>query len=526
MAGPLSSLQATRNPIVSLGTAALILAAAYYAADAIINNDPNSLAYLALVFLGGSVVVAVLNDWRRGLYFFVSWLLFEDFARKYLGNNMAIYFGKDFLVLLLYVSFFRERRMKRMERFKIPFQMPLLFFVWFGVLQMFNPSSTSIFYGLLGIKVDFLYIPLIYLGYSLVNEEKELQRFLSFFCVLIIVVATLGLVQSILGPTFLNPSNLQENIRALATTYRVAPISGAVAYRPTSVFVSAGRFTNFLLVSWVIVLGYSGYLILRSRRGRALAFTTIGIVAAASLMTASRGAFMWSAGIAIIFVVGFTWGAPWREREAIRVLRAVTRTGICVSIAVTLLVALYPREIGSRLAIYSETLMPDSPASELMQRTQTYPLKQVEYAFSYPLWPFGYGMGTCTLGTQYVVKLLHAPPMNIGVESGYGNLVVELGIVGLILWFVLAFAVAGSCWRVVLLLRGSPWFPLAMAIGLYAFLIFFPIEFLSSVAYEDFVLNSSLWLLLGFLFRLKTYPNLIHERAKGISDPWFTPRRT
>ncbi len=238
------------------------------------------------------VVIAILNDWRRGLYLLVGWILFEDFVRKYLGNNMAIYFAKDALAIILYVSFFRARLAKRIEKFRIPFRIALLVFIWFGFLQMFNPASPSIFYGILGMKVYFLYVPLVFVGYAFLESEEELRRFFSFTCILILIVAGLGLAQSIIGPTFLNPSTLQEDIRELSTLYRVTS-SGTHAYRPSSVFVSTGRFVDFLIVAWLVSLGYAGYLLLRSKKGRTLAFTTVGVVAAASLMSTSRGAVMW-----------------------------------------------------------------------------------------------------------------------------------------------------------------------------------------------------------------------------------------
>ena len=507
--GTLPSVRASRNPLLGLGLLILVILAAYKAAGAILEDDLTTLAYAGFLFLGGAAVVAILNDWRRGLYALVAWMLFEDFVRKYLGNNMAIYFAKDALALILYISFFRARRAKRVERFRIPFRVPLLIFVWFGAIQVFNPASTSIFYGLLGMKVDFLYIPLIYVGYALIESDEELHRYFSFVCVLILIVAGLGLVQSILGPSFLNPPRIQEDIRELATTYRVAPISGLMAYRPTSVFVSAGRFQDFLMVSWIVSLGYGGYLLLRSRRGRFLAFTTVGVVAAASFMSASRGVFMWNGGMALIVVAGFLWGAPWRQREVLRVLRAIQRTVLMVGLGILLLLTIFPEELGSRVAIYSETLLPNSPTSELVHRTQTYPLKQLELAFEHPRWPYGYGIGTCTLGYQYVQRLLGAAPMGVGVESGFGNLVVELGIVGLILWLVLGTAMAFSTWKVAKELRGTPWFPLAISIFLYATILFFPMEYVSFTAYQDFVINSNLWLLLGILFRLSMFPKAV-----------------
>ena len=514
--GALPMFRVSRNPLVGFAIFVSVIYAGYRAAQAILTNDMMSLAFAALIFVGGAVLVSILNDWRRGLYMLVGWILFEDFVRKYLGNNMAIYFAKDFLAVALYVSFTRARLAKKIDKFKVPFRVPLLIFFWFCLIQMFNPASTSVYYGILGMKINFLYVPLLYVGYAFADSDEDIRRFFSFVCVMILIVAGLGLAQSIVGPTFLNPRVLQEDIRDLSTTYRASPISGLIAYRPTSVFVSAGRFQDFLMVSWLITLGFGGYLLLRTRRSRTLAFTTIGVVAAASLMSASRGVFMWNGGNALVIIAGFIWGAPWRQREAIRVLRAIQRISLLIGIGFIILLTIFPKELGSRVAIYSETLMPDSPASELVHRTQTYPLTQLQYAFEHPRWPYGYGLGTCSLGVQYLMRILHAPPMNVGVESGLGNLVVELGVVGMILWLLLGLAIGFSAWKVVTELRGTPWFPLAFAIFLYAMILIFPMMFTGVSPYQDFVLNANLWLFLGVLYRLKLYPEafrIAQERA-------------
>lgn len=495
-----------RSPLYFVVEVGVVSYLAYMLARYIIVGDLVDLSFLAFLIVGGVVVIAILNDWRRGLYLLVGWILFEDFVRKYFGNNMAIYFVKDALAIILYLSFFRTRLAKRIEKFRIPFRIALLIFVWFGFLQMFNPASPSIFYGILGMKVYFLYVPLVFVGYALLEDEEELRRFFSFTCILILIVAGLGLAQSIIGPTFLNPSTLQEDIRNLSTLYRETS-SGTRAYRPSSVFVSAGRFQDFLIVTWLISLGFCGYLLLRSRKHRALAFTTAGVVAAASLMCTSRGVFMWNSGIALVVAAGFLWGASWRQGGVIRVLRAIQRTLLFVGIALMLLLAIYPEELGSRLSIYSETLMPNSPSSELVKRTQTYPLQQFGFAFDHPRWPYGYGIGTTTLGGQYVVRIMHAPPTRVGVESGFGNLVVELGVVGLILWIVLGFSVSFSAWKVVKELRGTPWFPLAFVIFLFSTLIFFPMTFTSFATFQDFVISAYLWLLLGMLYRLRAFKN-------------------
>ena len=493
-----------RSPLIVLGFVFLFAFAAYKAAGYVLAGDLTGLAFVAMAFVVCALVIAILNDWRKGLYFFLVWLLFEDFARKYLGNNMAIYFAKDFLLLVVYISFLAAYRRKEIAGFRPPFLIPLLLFVWFGVIQVFNPASTHIVYGLLGLKLFFYYVPLVFVGYALVNSEAGLRRFFFVNLALAAIIVSLGIAQAILGHTFLNPPTLSEEIRGLSTLYRVAPISGLTLYRPNSVFVSTGRFGNFLLVTWLLVFGFGGYLLLRHKRGRAFTFVVLALTAAALLLCSSRGVVMWGSGSALIGSLAFVWGAPWRQREVVRVLRTVQRAFAGVVVAVALLFFLFPEALLSRVAFYTETLSPSSTASELQNRTWDYPVRNFLDAFGYDRWPYGYGIGTTSLGTQYVAKFFHAKPPVMGVESGFGTLVVEMGIGGLLLWVVMSLAIVLSAWRVVKRLRGSPWFPIAFVIFWYAGLLVFPITYAGMQTYEDFVMNAYLWLLLGVLFRLPT----------------------
>jgi len=78
---------------------------AYKAGGYIVDNDFPSLAFAGVILAGSAIVVLVVKSWRQGLYFFLAWLMFEDLARKFLGNNMAIYFAKDFLLAVVYLAF-------------------------------------------------------------------------------------------------------------------------------------------------------------------------------------------------------------------------------------------------------------------------------------------------------------------------------------------------------------------------------------------------------------------------------------
>jgi len=492
-----------RNPLIIFGFVVLFIGAVYKAATYILAGDLTGLAFVGMALVICSLVIAILNDWRKGLYFFLTWLLFEDFARKYLGNNMVIYFAKDFLLLVVYIPFLAAYRRKEVTGFRPPFLVPVLLFVWFGVIQVFNPGSTHIVYGLLGLKVYFWYVPLMLVGYALVDSEAELRRFFFVSLTLAVVIEALGITQAILGHTFLNPTNPADEIRELSTLYRVSPLSGLTLYRPTSVFVSTGRFGNFLLVTWLSVFGFAGYLLLRHRRGRTFAFLILALTAAAIVLGSSRGIVMWGGGSALVGSLAFVWGAPWRQREVVRVLRTIQRAALGIALGIVLLFFLFPDALLSRVAFYTETLSPTSSVSELQNRTWDYPVRNFLGAFG-ERWPYGYGIGTTSLGTQYVAKYFHARPVGAGVESGFGTLVVEMGIGGLLLWLVMSFAIIFSAWRVVKSLRGSPWFPIAFMIFWYAGLLLFPLTYAGMQPYQDFVMNAYLWLLLGILFRLPT----------------------
>jgi hypothetical protein len=517
IASALSSSLFRGRPHLLFGILVLGAFGAYETAQYVINGDLEGLAYAGMVIVGGAVVVGILNNWRNGVYFFLIWLLFEDFARKFLGNNMAIYFAKDFLALVVLISFYAAYRRKEATSFRPPFLMPLLIFIWFGVLQMFNPASTSIWYGLMGFKIFFYYVPMMFIGYALLNSEAELRRFFNVNLVLTLVIISLGSAQAIIGPSFLNPATQADDLRELSTLYRVAPTSGLMAYRPTSVFVSAGRYADFIAVAWLLSLGTSGYLLLRHRKGRSLAFVAIAVASGGAFLTASRGSFMWGMINALVTSAAFFWGAPWRQGEVVRVLRAIQRAAVGIVLAMVVLFYSYPDAILSRLAIYQETLSPSSSTSELSHRGWTYPMQNFIGAFNFERWPYGYGIGTTALGGQYVARFFHAKPPVVGVESGYGTLIVEMGIGGLILWLVMSTSICVSAWRVVKKLRGTPWFPLGFVIFWYAVFLFFPATFGGIQPYEDFLLNAYLWLLLGILFRLPTLA-LSAQFAAGAPD--------
>jgi hypothetical protein len=506
------------------GLFVLAMLLAWQVSGKIVADDERSLIFGVFIFAGCIVAVMILRNWRTGFYLFFIWMLFEDLFRKYMGNGLALFFGKDILAALVYLSLFAAIRRRREKAFREPFLLLLSFFFLLGILQVFNPNSPHIFYGLLGFKVYFYYIPFMYVGYALIRSDQDLRRFLVLNAALSGLIAALGIAQAILGNSFLNPRTLAPELQDLGNLEKSTPLSGQVFSLPDSVFVSSGRFDFFLILAFILVLGASGYLLLSNLRDRKIVFPAIAVIGVAILLSGSRGAVMYVLISAVALVAGFLWGAPWRQRQAHRMIKVIRRSIIVAAMGLAMILLLFPQEAGSRIAYYTETLLPSSSAYELGNRSWDYPIQNLTDAFSRPNWLLGNGIGTASLGGQYVAKSIGTPPLNLGVEEGYGVLIIEMGIIAPFLWILWTASLLYSSWRIVRSLRQTRFFPIAVAIFLFSFLLLYPMTFGGIAAFQNYIYNVYLWLLVGILFRLPelqaTTPNPLQAtsaktRARG-----------
>ena len=101
-------------------------------------------------------------------------------------------------------------------------------------------------------------------------------------------------------------------------------------------------------------------------------FLAGGMVAIAAFMSGGRGVAVSVFGTAGILTVAFLWGAPWRWKQAHRLVRSIRRAMLASILAFGLIIAIFPKEIGARFAFYEETMSPYSPKSELQNRAFNY----------------------------------------------------------------------------------------------------------------------------------------------------------
>lgn len=487
----------------------LFLLGALFLADQmahwVLEDSPFGLATRVAVFCGLGVVLAIMGRWRFGVFLFLIWLTFEDLVRKYLGNNMSIYFIKDLLAAVVYGAFFFTVMKHRERSFRPSFRVPLLAFLALAALQVFNPRSPSVFYGLVGMQIYFYYVPLIFIGYALLSNQDDLDHFLNLNFKIASIVAAIGIVQASGHGTFLNPATLAPALRDLGHLVRFAPGLSNPLQAPPSVFVSQGRYSNYLGMMFTLALGAAVFQLFRRRSARwpNVALALLGV---AIFLSGSKGVLVYALVTVVGLGVAMLWGVrnqPWVSARLTRIMR---RSVIAVAMAFCLFVALYPKLTSSWGTYYYDLLWPESSHSQLGFRVENYPLSQFEKALGYPHWVTGYGTGTASLGVQYVTAKLGAPdPVVPPVENGYGTLLIEMGVLGPIVWAILAATIVISGWKLTKRLASTPLFPVALCILWFMFWVFGPFSWGSMTTYQNYVVNAYLWLLVGILFRLPSF---------------------
>src|SRR5262249_1301997 len=198
-------------------------------------------------------------------------------------------------------------------------------------------------------------------------------------------------------------------LQSLGRMTRYSPITGVAVPRATSVFVSDGRFASYLLVSWIIGIGAACYLLLLGHRLQKLVFGSIAIVFTGAILSGSRGIFAHTIASTLVLAAAFLWGAPWQWKQGHRLIKALRNGFGFAGAALLVTMFLFPAAVGARWAFYYESLAPDSPSSELVTRGWDYPIQNLLKAFTFPDWPWGYGIGTASLGSQYIARILQAP---------------------------------------------------------------------------------------------------------------------
>jgi hypothetical protein len=490
--GPRAGLMAARV-MTAIAATSVVVAAGALTAGAVPMPSTTSLSPATLLL--GAVFIAacplLLHNWRAAAFVFLGWLLVEDLFRKLAGNDLAIYFVKDVLYAVLLVAMAADRTFRGAWRSATGGVRWWLYALIAWAVVMSVPTGLQDWrLPLIGLRLDFLYVPLVVLGYQMARSAGGLQRWLVTLAILGGAASAVGIVQAVVGPSFLAPGEPTPGLGHLVLI-RGLPQSGAV-YRPTGTFVDPGRFDSMALMA--LAVGLAAALATKGRRRR---WATVASLCAAGGVWVSGGRAGFLAGLALVTIAG-VGTAPAEGRP---VLGKATRVAVIAVASLVVLATFQPILFHSRLLWYQATLDPWSQENEWASRWNAYSADTLRGVVLGGL--IGQGTGQESLGKQYLYGGSDRSPVGLyQIEGGYAAVGVEWGVMGLILWIGWSLAWARRQWRAMRLSRGSP--QATAGLVLFSWVLFFLFfNFFGGLqGFQNYVANAYFWLLSGVTFAL------------------------
>lgn len=456
----------------------------------LIGNGSEGGLIVAVTFgliLGCAFFLVAIRNWTTSIYILFIWLVLEDSIRKYTGNSLVLYFAKDTMLLLIYLSYFltRSANHEQLINWKSPVVAAVAPLAILGILSSVYSANTNWVVPVIGIRMWFIYCPLVLLGIDFAQSDERLELLFQIVVVSAIVVSLLGLVQVIWGNHILNPTNIDYSARLFLEK---TGATGLKLTRPTSVFIDAGRFGKYCIMMFSILLGV--FSVFRSsehisQTWRVLSAVALGLVLTMNILSGARTAMLAAPMILVAFMLLFQscgiggFGGRFRGGVAGPMLAMILAGGLGFF--------LYWFRADHLLA----TL--DFAGTTVPYMGQHYNLHAENIRFALDsFFLVGYGIGSASLGLSYFTQLIFE-----GVETGYASIVIEFGVIGLILWLWIAFGLVGATWNAARILGTTTYLGLPISTVILQIMFMLLLFVLGASIYQDYLVSSHLWLWTG-----------------------------
>ena len=319
---------------------------------------------LLIALIGLVALPFLVSKWRATFWALLAWFMVEDLIRKYLGNDIRVYFMKDALYLMLVVGLLIDPAVRGVWKRATGSAAAWLYamIAWSVVLSI-PMAFVDWRIPLIALKLDWQYVPLVIAGYLLASEDGGVRRLLTGFVILGIPVCLVGIIQAQFGPDFLRPTVVTEASQLL----RLDLTRTHDVFQPTGTFVDAGRFGTMAMLTYVSALALL-LLAHRTSTARGRAFAVIGVIVAAGAIWAHGGktGIIVAAAIAVIAAL-----APAFSDRRLAVLRATLAVALVLG-AVLLMFVLFPQLSANRVAYLSERLDPRVSTNEWQSRINSW----------------------------------------------------------------------------------------------------------------------------------------------------------
>jgi len=464
--------------------------------------------YLLGIITFTILTVIILSRWRWGVILIFVWFLLEDLIRRLIpGQPSQIILAKDILIALTYFSFFVFIVLKNKKIWKPAFGGVLLLFAAVSIINVFNPNSPGLLFGLIGLRSYLWYLPLMFLGYYMFDKEEKLLKFCQILVYLSIPLFLLAILQYLFyesGLAFIRPFTESSQFHAFRIVIGTWVKNGSVPLL-SSVFGTAHRYSRFSMLLFFLGLG-----LLATKYPRNLSFPKKRkILLIVSILSAFFGIILSSARTAFILTtvgaVLFFAFATYIKNSQIFDLGKNNRIWIFSLIAVILIVL---------------------PIIFLFGNSAFFQISAFYFAFNERIpWAFegfrsalanakffGMGTGTFSQGLRNIPGSVEWNNQNkelittgFRFENGFGRLIFELGIFGTIIFYLFWLYLFYQMKKEINLLKNSNLRNPGLSIFIFSFLLMVWFSFVHHQVLGDATTLVILWFFLGVFFSLRKF---------------------
>lgn len=448
--------------------------------------------YLGLVIALFTVLFSYLF-WRKAILALFIWVLFSGVVRKWLLPELAdvIFFFNQVILLGVYIGYFGEKlKYKSSLVIKHPVNVFIAFPLFWGVACAFNPQLPSPIVGILGFIVHFYYIPMIFIVPEIFKTKEELINCIKTFVLFSIPILLLGVIQ------FFSP--LDSSINKYVTETDVIPMGDFP--RISSTFSFIGGYASYLHILiltliYLLTLGLGK----SSTKLTALYLILLGFSVLNLFMTGSRSAMLFTilAVSLYLLISGFLNFSNFK--------RYILR--ISLAAIFLLLIAISPvgrAAINAFLNRFDQTDEITTRVSDIYNLPINY-FNDIGF--------YGFGIGSTYQGSFALMKLLDIPSKGhelvVAFEEEPAKMLVELGLVGFIMVYLLRFVFIKFFWDLYRKLKDENLKNLALISALFILPFFINVH---KLVYNH-TAHVFYWFVVGFLFLL---PKLDQQDIKNV----------
>lgn len=418
-------------------------------------NGFSTLIAPLVVMAGVALLFKAWRNWEFGIQALLVIVIFEGAVRKWFLPSASdlVYFYKDFVMLASIIGYL-SRRNKTPLLIKGQLQILIITisaFLVYAVASLANPSIPHPLVGLFGLKAYCLYIPLAFMVPRMFSNKQKLINFLRWYLLLAIPVIILSVAQfrdADIGSSLNRYAWNQEASESGREGSGIAAFedsSGNTYVRVTGTFSYISGLVVYLPVIFAMLLGLTEINSSKSlpRLQRWLTYFALAAVVATAFMTGSRSSILHLAVILLIFYA-FTSLKRLKGR-----LLQIAFGGALVYLALT---AVFPEALD---AMKNRALGGEEQVAEGQGR--------VGELFSLPMdeavlaGAFGYGIGTTQNSVSSLMNQLNLPFLGeripIGYEGESSRVMLDLGVIGYLLYWLLRLALLTTLWRIGLTIK-------------------------------------------------------------------------